>query len=342
MEQFVLRIAEGQKNTGHAASILAMQGGPLREEAVRLGVPLFELGGTSKILRVLKAVVALRRLRPGIVHGHNDTSLHYALLAKRITGAAVVMTCHGRGKADHREPSPAEWARVDRVVCVSDAVAQDSPPAVPKERLSVIRNGIECPGASPGRDNVHRSLGIGDGFTAIIVARIDHLKGHNTLLRAWADVARTVTGATLLVVGDGVERAQMERLSADLGIGGAVRFLGFRADVGDLLGACDLFVLPSLSEGLPLSILEAMAHGLPTVATRVGGIPELITDGRHGLLVAPNDAPGLAAAILRMAQNPVLRREMADLAQQRVRDEFSFEAMLCQYDALYRTLAIHA
>ena len=344
MEHFVVRLASRQQAAGLCASVLALQGGPLGEEAASLGIETVILGGRSRVLRVFKAISALRRLNPDIVHGHNATSLQYALLAKRFTRAKVVITCHGRGKADHREPAPDLWARVDRVVCVSEAVAREAPSAVPKERLCVIRNGVDTAAPTQGPEAVRRALGLGTEFIAVIVARIDALKGHETLLRAWADILRAHPSAVLLVVGDGHERQAMEKLAADLGIApagegtGGVRFLGFRSDVADLLAAVDLFVLPSLSEGLPLSILEAMTHGLPIVATDVGGIPELITDGVEGLLVTPKDAPGLARAIGRMAASGELRSMLGNKGRQRAKSDFSFEEMLRRYDAVYRAL----
>ena len=347
MEHFVVRLAAGQRASGLCPSVLALQGGPLREEAARLGVETDVLGGRNRVLRAFKAVAALRRLCPDIVHGHNATSLQYSLLAKRFTRAKVVITCHGRGKADHREPAPELWARVDRVVCVSEAVARDAPTAVPEDRLCVVRNGVDAAAPTLSREAARSTLGLGAEFTAIIVARIDRLKGHETLLRAWADVLRAHPSAVLLIVGDGSERQAMEQLAVELGITGrratigkegGVRFLGFRSDVADLLAAADLFVLPSLSEGLPLSILEAMSHGLPIVATDVGGIPELITEGIEGLLVRPKDGAGLAWAIGRIAASEQLRDTLGSNGRRRVKSEFSFDEMRRQYDAIYRAL----
>ena len=337
MEHFVVRLAARQQTEGHRVSVVAMQGGPLREEAARLKLVAYELGGRSKVWRVLKAIGVFRWLRPDVVHGHNATSLQYALLARRCTRAKIVITCHGRGKADYKEPGPELWGQVDRVVCVSDAVARATED-VPADRICVVRNGVDASMSARSREEVRRELRLGDAFTAIIVARIDHLKGHDTLLRAWADVHRTDPEATLLIVGDGAERAAMERLAAEAGVAAAVRFLGFRSDVIELLGAADLFLLPSLTEGLPLSILEAMAHGLPIVATHVGGIPELVTEEREGLLVPPKDVAALAAAIGRMAFDAEARGRFARQARERAINEFSFDAMLRQYEDVYCAL----
>lgn len=338
MEQFVVRLAGRQLGTGICASIIALQGGPLHTAAVAGGVPTLVLGGRSRAVRILKAIAALCRLNPDLVHGHNATSLHYALLAQRCTRAKIVVTHHGRGKSDYREPAPESWRRVDSVVCVSAAAATDAPAGVPRERLSVIRNGVDPACQARPREETRQALGLEDGFTALIVARIDHLKGHDTLLRAWASLPNAGRLRTLLVVGDGAERSAIERLAAELGISASVRFLGFRSDVNDLLAACDLFVLPSRSEGLPLSILEAMTHRLPIAATRVGGIPEIVTDGQEGLLVPPGDPMALSAAISRLETNDELRREMGSNALRRAESEFSFDAMVSQYDALYHAL----
>jgi len=173
-----------------------------------------------------------------------------------------------------------------------------------------------------------------------IVARVDGLKGHADLLRAWAGLSPECAANTvLLIVGDGQERAAMERLAASLNLDTAsVRFLGFRSDVPDLLGASDVLLLPSLTEGLPLSVLEGMSHRLPIVATAVGGIPELVSDGTHGLLVPVGDPPTLAAAIERLACDGRLRESMGAAGLHRVESEFAFDAMALKYEDLYRSI----
>lgn len=338
MEQFAIRLAASQQADGLCVSIVALQGGPLAETAARLGVETCILGGRSRAIRVVKAAALFRRLRPVIVHGHNATSLQYATLARRCTGARIVVTCHGRGKADYREPPARLWKTVDRVVCVSGAVARELPAAVPPERVSVVRNGVET--AAPARDRVavRSELALGDAVTAIIVARIDGMKGHDTLLEAWRSVSTAAPQALLLVAGDGAERPAMEALARRLGVADSVRFLGFRPDVPDLLAASDIFVLPSLSEGLPLSVLEAMAAGLPVVASDVGGVPEVVEREQTGILISSRDAAALGAAIARMAGSPKLRSAMGSAGRQRAQAEFSFDAMRRRYGRIYAEL----
>lgn len=337
LEHFVIRMAAGQIAAGHHVSILALRsGGPLARTAAEHGVPIRQLTASGRLGRVLQAVVAFAATRPEIVHGHNATTIQYSLIARRCTRAKIVLTAHGRGKSDHRAPTSAEWRGLDAVAAVSEAVADEVRALVLPARLSVIRNGIEPGAPTKSRAEVRAELGMNDTPAAIIVARIDHLKGHRTLLEAWSRLP--LPRPILLIVGDGAERGAMEALSADLQLQQCVRFLGFRSDVADLLAAVDLFLLPSLTEGLPLSILEAMSHGLPIVATRVGGIPELVTDGVHGALVPPEDAAPLAAAVARLMADSALRTACGEAGRQHVAANFSFAQMLNRYNALYESL----
>jgi glycosyltransferase involved in cell wall biosynthesis len=140
----------------------------------------------------------------------------------------------------------------------------------------------------------------------------------------------------LLIVGDGPERGLVEQRAQELSLGpDTIAFLGSRSDVDDLLEASDFFVLPSVTEGMPLSVLEAMAHALPIVASRVGGLPELIDDEQHGLLVPADDAHALAVAIRRVVCDASLRRRLGKAGRERASSEFSLEMMTARYHTLY-------
>lgn len=339
MEQFVLRVAAAQREAGDRVTILALQaGGDLEAQAAEHGISVQTLHG-NKIARVMQTGALFARLRPEIVHAHNPTTLHYALLGKRFCGAKVVVTCHGRGKGDTRLPSTAEWERADAVVGCSQAVAGEMRGAVGRTPLHVILNGITPTPPQRSRAEVRAELGLTDEVTGIVVARIDHLKGHDTLLQALAALRVFGTAPVLLIVGDGAERAARETLARELRLSETqVRFLGFRSDVADLLAASDFFVLPSLTEGLPLSVLEAMAQRLPVVASAVGGIPELVTDGQEGLLVPPSDVDALTNALGRVTSDAALRDRFGAAGLTRVRSEFTFTEMLARYAALYESL----
>ena len=337
MEHFVVRMAAAQKALGHDVTIMAIQaGGALRKEAEALGLPVVELGGAGKGLRVLRGMKEFLRLRPDIIHVHNTASLHYALIGKRVSGAKIVMTAHGRGKGGGRSHGAESWAKTDAVVAVSRAVGRDMA-EVPGNRLSVILNGVEPTAAKRSRQDVRAELGIGESeIVGIIVARIDAMKGHDDLIAAWEKLQAAGKKAILLIAGDGEARTAREKLARDNGLDAQqVQFLGFRNDAPDLLAACDFFLLPSLTEGLPLSVLEAMAQGLPVVATDVGGIPELVTDGVHGLLVPPKNPDLLASAIEKVVDDAALRERFGEAGKRRVTEEFSFDTMIYQYEAVY-------
>jgi glycosyltransferase involved in cell wall biosynthesis len=165
----------------------------------------------------------------------------------------------------------------------------------------------------------------------LTLARLDKQKGHPYLLRA----AVQVPDALFLLAGDGPERAGLENLVQQLGIAGRVLFLGYRQDIADLLKICDMMVLPSLYEGLPLSILEAMAAGKPVIATNIGGTNEAVIDGQTGLLVPPADPPALAAAIRKLIENPLLAGKLAAAGKEQVQREFSVETMICRVTQVY-------
>jgi len=342
MEQFVVRMADAQRRRGHRVTILSIRDGVLARPARDLGIKVHVLGGRHKVQRVLSALFQFALLRPDIVHAHNATSLHYAELAKRASDARIVYTSHGEGRAPGRIAKSHEITNVDAAVAVSEAVAEQL--SVPEliGKIRVIKNGVSACEPFKSREDVRTELGLGDEFVALIVARIDGLKGHNTLIQAAGLLKQRMSAqVTILIAGDGKDRVAMETLSSNLGLDqGNVRFLGFRADVVDLLGAVDAFVLPSLTEGLPLSMLEAMAQKTPVIATPVGGIPELIAQDETGLLVAVDDAEALAGAIAKLAADPALRNRLASEAFRLIEMQYSFAEMTHNYERLYRTLLV--
>ena len=204
--------------------------------------------------------------------------------------------------------------------------------------IRVIRNGVDLDRFTTvraDRKGLFPDLGTRSQLIAVVANMNVETKGHADLIRAAAEVSREFGDAKFLLIGDGAERARLEAMTAELGLSKTVLFLGRRNDVPSILACCDLFVLPSWAEGLPNSVLEAMAAGLPVVATRVGGIPEIIDDGVNGLLVAPRDSHALAAAILQLLGNEELAKQLGRSAQDRVRAQFNFERLLSELDSLY-------
>ncbi len=204
--------------------------------------------------------------------------------------------------------------------------------------IRVIRNGVDLErftNVRPDRQELFPQLKAESQLIAVVANMNVETKGHTDLIRAAAEVSREFRDAKFLLVGDGAERTRLEVMTAELGLSKTVLFLGRRNDVPNLLACCDLFVLPSWAEGLPNSVLEAMAAGLPIVATRVGGTPEIIEAGVSGLLVSPRDSHALAVAISRLLGNKGFAKELGRSAQEHARAEFGFDRLLSELDSLY-------
>ena len=202
------------------------------------------------------------------------------------------------------------------------------------ERIRAIPNGVEVPADDPAaRGRIRAELGLGDAPVLITTSRLHPQKGHRHLLDALAGLRKALPALRLLIVGDGVERPNLEAQARQLGIADAAVFTGFRSDVADLLRAADLFVLPSLREGMPNTALEAMAVGLPVVASAVGGVPEVVVGGETGLLVPAGDAGSLRDAIARLVTERDLAGRMGRAGRERVREQFSVERMLAASEA---------
>jgi glycosyltransferase involved in cell wall biosynthesis len=201
------------------------------------------------------------------------------------------------------------------------------------ERVRVIINGVPLAPVSQSAARAARAelLPGMDGFLILNAARLVPEKGHRVLLQAAARVLRDFPNALFAIAGDGPLRADLTELAAELGIPHQVKLLGSRTDIPELLAASDLFVLSSLTEGLPMALLEAMAAGRAVVSTDVGGIRAALDDGRCGLLVPPDDASWLADALLRLLRDQRLRKRLAGCASEKARTDFSLEQMGIRY-----------
>lgn len=231
--------------------------------------------------------------------------------------------------------------RADRVVAVSEArraalVAAGGASA----RVVTIPNAVDTP--PPEFVDAHearRELRLDpDRPLVAVIGRLSPEKGHADFLRSLALVARAVTGVQAIIVGDGQEETRLRMLADTLRLGDSVRFLGYRRDMSLVYRALDLLVLPSLSEGLPNVVLEAMAHGRAVVATRVGGVPEAVDDGVTGVLVPPGDVAALAGGVVRLLGHPELRESMGRAARTRVERCFSVGARAERVLSLYAEL----
>ncbi len=225
----------------------------------------------------------------------------------------------------------------DGLVAVSDDTrAQAILEGVQPQRIQVIMNGVEIPAIAEKRSQAIRhelKMG-GKDLLVLNVGRLVAEKGQQVFIQAAARVLAVFPHVFFAIAGDGPLRGVLEEQIKMLGTGDRIRLLGSRADMPDLLAACNVFVLSSITEGLPMALLEAMAAGRAVVSTDVGGIRDAVAGGQHALLVPPGDAQGLAEAIMRLIKGTTLRKDLAAGAQARAREAFSLERMGERYLAL--------
>jgi L-malate glycosyltransferase len=329
--------------------------GPLGRELRDEGLPVHVLARRSGLdWHFPRRLGALwRRERVDLVHAHQYTPFFYAMAARLLyRRPAVLFTEHGRHFPDFPRRKRIMVNRMllerrDRIVGVGQSVryALIENEGLPAERVQVIYNGVSLPAIAAragARAEVREELGIGEGDPLILqVARLDYLKDHGTALRTLKHLLRWRPDAKLVLVGDGPERSGIERLARELNLESNIRMLGLRKDVARLLAAADVFLLTSISEGIPLTIIEAMAAGVPVVATRVGGITEMIIHEKTGCLAGAGDAETLADQILRLISDNSLHALIAHTGRETAHRMFSEQQMQHRYAALYEDM-LHA
>lgn len=295
----------------------------------------------------------MSEVRPDIVHTHLwNADVLGALAARRARVPVVVSTVQGayhpllgaRGIVRARRrllglTYRAIYRRFDRVIAVSRYVRDD---LVSRRGLRVVAGRVVVIPNALDREllaSTDAPVGArGPGRRVVSVANLVPVKGHEWLLRALPSLRARCPDVGLVLVGDGPCRARLECLARDLGISDSVVFAGTVADPVPLVRASDVFVLPSLAEGLPLALLEALAVGTPVVASRAGGIPEVVEDERTALLVAPGDATGLAHAIARVLDDPALGGRLAAAGRTAARERFAAPVVVPRLSALYEEL----
>lgn len=309
--------------------------GLLAEEVEAAGWPVTALCQGDGFRPLLYANLAwlLARLRADAVHTHDERPLIYAAPAARAAFVRRVVHTRHRGAdlvTTSRQKALLRFAaaRVDAFVCVSaDAAELARRQGVREQAVRVLTNGIDL-------ERFRADAYAGDG-PCVVVARLTAEKDVATLLDAAARVVAEVPEFRLLVAGDGPCRAELEAQAQRLNLSERVEFLGTVRDVPPLLARCRLFVLPSKTEGISLTLLEAMASGLPVVATRVGGNPEVVADGETGLLVPSGDPAALGQALVRLYREPDLAKRFGRAGRERVEKHFDLARMIREYEALY-------
>jgi glycosyltransferase involved in cell wall biosynthesis len=358
--------------TGWRPVVASFRDGPLRTDIEETGIAVRVLAGrTRSVATPLRATAELRGIRgelrrlvrnagADVIQTHLLGSLDFVALAARTRRQAVLWTVHnalvdlrpdqlpggqrwllGGKRAGYRLAYRLGGRLADGFVAVSDDVAAAVTAAYhpPRERLFVIPNGVEVEryGSREGVAATRGELGLApDGRLLIVVAKLFAQKGHAVLLDALAATALRPDDRVLLV-GEGPEREGLELAVRHRGLA-QVRFAGNRPDVPALLAASDLFVLPSLWEGLPMALLEAMASGLPVIATDVAGSRQVVVPGESGILVPPGDAAALAGAMGELLADEAQRARLGRDARLRVEGEFSSARQAERHAAAYQAV----
>jgi glycosyltransferase involved in cell wall biosynthesis len=325
-------------------------------------VRIDELGREISPLRDLLATIRLARLirkeRPQILHTHTAKAGTVGRVAALLAGSRkppiIVHTFHGHVLRGYFGPVRTllfrlleRWlaAGTTALVAVSPQVRDDlvALGIAPRERFVVIRLGIEldervAPGQN-GRGESRRYLGIpGDRFTVGWIGRMTAVKRTDDVLVAFKRLRDDGVDAVLCMVGDGPDRVQLEQRAHELGLARDTVFLGYQEDVAPFYAAFDALVLPSGNEGTPVSVIEALAAELPVVATRVGGVPDVVQDGEDGFLVEAGATDDLADRLARLARDPELRARMGKHGRERVLPRYAVERLVEDVDELYRSL----
>ena len=322
---------------------LGSLGRELREEGFAVEVLGRRSGLDWRCARRLSEIA--RRERIDVWHAHQYTPFFYCAASRLLRGRPPVLyTEHGRHHPDYPRPKRMLANRFllrgrDRAVAVGEAVGQAliHNEGLASKRVEVIYNGIPLerfrdPLTDPERAQVRAEIGIAlEDLVLIQVARLDYLKDHTTAIRTIERITGQSCAARLLLVGEGPERGVIEDLVRQRNLGEQVRLLGQRHDVPRLLAASDIVLLTSISEGIPLTLIEAMAAGRPVVSTRVGGVAEVVDDGRTGLLAPSGDDAALAELILSLVDAPGRRDEMGRLGRERAESLFSERQMHDRY-----------
>jgi glycosyltransferase involved in cell wall biosynthesis len=273
-----------------------------------------------------------------------------AVAARRAGIPRLLATYHldpKRARLHQWLPEVLTTRALDHGIAVSEntRAAWAARPGMRADQLSMIPNGVDVDRSQRRSDRqvarAAQGLGRDSSPVAAVVARLEPQKGHRHLIDAVAELVCDFPRFMLLLAGDGTLRSDLEAQARGRGIGENVRFLGHCSDVQGVLEAADVFVLPSLWEAMPFALLEAMAGGLPVVATGVAGVPELVADGRTGYLVPPADAPALAAALRRVLASPDAGVAMGEAGRARVERHFALHLMLDKTQDTYRRL-LHA
>ena len=346
ISSYVLSLAKGMQGRGHNVCVASSVGElveRLNEEGIAfLPIPI-KTKSEANLFKILssffKSLKYMKEKDIDIVHSNTRVTAVLGCLLERFSRKPHISTCHGFFRPRFFRRAFPCWGR--SVIAISPAVKEHLVDDfhLSEQDIKVIPNGIEPARfkdyASGFKAEAKKELGLGFGPVVGIVARLSDVKGHIYLIEAMKSVLGEVASAQLLIVGDGKIREELRGLVRSLGIEESVFFMSSVADTARVLAIMDLFVLPSLKEGLGLSLMEAMASGLAVVGSDVGGIRSLIKHGYNGLLVQPADSQGLSLAVLELLKDKEKAKTLGDNARLFINNNFTQEKMVLETERVY-------
>ena len=348
-EEMVLNLVRYLPQEFERAVVCIDTPGPIGDEVRKTGVPFHSLGlqpGLRRPIDLLRLQQFIHECAPTIVHTFLLTASLYGRFAAMLARVPIVIgtevNIYERKQSLHRIAESWLMRQTDAVIASAGSVRDfyvDQIGADP-DKVVVIYNAVDWSQlqTTMPRDTFRAELGVPAGAPAAgIIARLTEQKAHRVLFEAMASRAE-LSALHLLVIGDGELRDELRARVDRLDLSGRVHFAGARRDLGNVLNAIDMFVMPSLWEGLPLSLVLAMGAGLPVIASKVAGIPEVVQDNVSGLLVDPGDANGLAAAMVRVLEERELGGRLGEQARAFVRPRFGVDGYIASMTALYDRL----
>ncbi len=336
-EVLVAQLCRMQRANGHEVSVCAYSSlGVVGEELATEGFAIYVPGEAPPALTMLRYFRHFRALRPDVVHCHNPAPTLQAAVGARLAGArSVIATRHSLVAPPYEMAAEVKFSLLsyfcDWVVGICDATCVNlrGAPLARKSRTVRVYNGA-APIELGGTERLEKR-----GFTLVFIGRLAAVKDLGTLIRAVALGREQVSNLELWIVGDGPVRGELEALSAELGVSAPVRFWGRQMQTARFYAAADVFAMSSVSEGLPMSLLQAMSAGVPALVTDVGGMAEVVRLAGGGLTAPVGDWRAMAGQIVRLAEEPALRAQLAECGRRAYQAMFTLEKMEAEYMKLY-------
>jgi len=350
-ERYLELLFDRLDRSRYRAMLICPEPGPFVGRMKERGVEthLVHLAPLFNPLALWRLTRLLRRERVTILQTHGARANFYGRIAGHLAGVPVIISTVHNSLKDYEVSLLTRWfyikalrltlPLVHRIICVSNSNRHDEINECPAAaaRIQTVYNGVD-PSAfpsQPNRQKVREELGIVSGPVLVMIARLAEAKGHRFLLQALPNLIKAWPNLCCVFVGDGELREDLHRLAVELAVERSCCFLGVREDIADILAAADVVVLPSLSEGFPFVLLEALAMGCPVVASRVNGIPELIEDRKTGILVSARDPHALMVAIREVLSDPIAAVRMGAEGRAMVRERFTVDHMVGNTTAIF-------